>query len=119
MTFYTLFKRFFIDQDEYLSVKHELVPYADHFPFAAAGIPGVFLGRMNCTAGRFFHHRPDDTLIQISIPLCAKLIQAGCLGLVTLANAETMPFQVTIPKRLQLDIDNMWQEIFGGWEGFI
>ena len=109
----------FRERDEYLAVKHEIVPYADHFPLAAAGIPGVYLGRSNCTSGRFFHHRPDDTLARISIPLCTSLIQAGCLSLVTLANAETMPFQSTIPKSLLVEIEIMWQEIFGGWEGFI
>ena len=110
---------FFVDQDEYLSVKHEIVPYADHFPFTAAGIPAVYLGRSNCTSGRFFHHRPDDTLARISIPLCTKLIQAGCLSINALANAEVMPFQPSVPQNLQEDINTLWQEIFGGWDGFI
>ena len=115
----TFLNEFFIDQDEYLAVKHEILPYADHFPFAAAGIPAVYLGRSNCTSGRFFHHRPDDTLARISIPLCATLIKASCLSLVTLANADTMPFQPTVPRKIQADIEKKWQEIFGGWEGFI
>ncbi|MDA0349504.1 MAG: M28 family metallopeptidase [Verrucomicrobia bacterium] len=111
--------RFFMDQDEYLAVKHEIVPYTDQFPFAAAGIPGVYLGRSNCTSGRFFHHRPDDTLARVSIPLCAKLIQAACLSINTLANVEVMPFQPTVPEESKEEIDKLWQEIFGGWEGFI
>ena len=111
--------RFFIQQDEYLAVKHEIVPYTDQFPFAAAGIPGVYLGRSNCTAGRFFHHRPDDTLERISIPLCTRLIQAGCLSINTVANAEVLPFESSVPNDLQGDIHSMWQEIFGGWEGFV
>lgn len=110
--------RMFVEQDEYLAVKHEIVPYADHFPFAAAGIPGVYLGRSNCASGRFFHHRPDDTLSKISIPLCTKLIQVGCLSLFKLANAEVMPFQPTVAEESRAEIEKMWQEIFGGWEGF-
>ena len=113
------YNRMFVEEDEYPAVKHEIVPYADHFPFAAAGIPGVYLGRANCTSGRFFHHRPDDTVSKISIPLCAKLIQVGCLSVFRLANAEVMPFQPRVPENSRADIETMWQEIFGGWEGFV
>ena len=111
--------QFFVGEDEYLAVKHEIVPCADHFPFAAAGIPGVYLGRSNCASGRFFHHRPDDTFSRISIPLCAKLIRVGCLSLSTLANSKVMPFQTIVPEESQPKIEKMWQEIFGGWEGFV
>ena len=38
---------FFVDQDEYVIVKNEVVPYADHFPFAACGMPTAWLGRSN------------------------------------------------------------------------
>ena len=109
----------FVEQDEYLAIKHEIVPYADHFPFAAAGVPGVYLGRSNCASGRFFHHRPDDTVSRISIPLCTKLIQVGCLSLFALANSETLPFQPIIAEESRAEIEKLWQEIFGGWEGFI
>ena len=112
------FNRMFMGQDEYLAVKHEIVPYADHFPFAAAGIPGVYLGRSNCASGRFFHHRPDDTISKISIPLCTKLIQVGCQSLFKLANAESLPFRLIVSEDSQAEIEKMWQEIFGGWEGF-
>ena len=37
------------------------MPYADHFPFAAAGVSGMTLLRPNCAAGRFFHHRRTMT----------------------------------------------------------
>ena len=37
-----------------------VVPYADHFPFVAAGMPGVFHYRVNCDGGRFFRRRPDE-----------------------------------------------------------
>ena len=50
----------------YYQVITRVVPYADHFPFVAAGLPGVFHHRANCDSGRFFHHRPDDDLSRVS-----------------------------------------------------
>jgi len=79
---------FFVDQDNYVTIKNEVVPYADHFPFAAAGIPGVWLGRSNCTSGRFFHHRPDDTMSRIDVSLVSKLLNISCECLVKIAQAD-------------------------------
>ena len=109
---------FFVDQDEYVAVKHELVPYADHFLFAACGMPAAWLGRSNCTSGRFFHHRADDTISRIDIPLVAKLVNINRECLLELALADPLPFPTRMPEDLQFEIDNKWQELFGGWIGF-
>ena len=53
-----------------------VVPYADHFPFAAAGLPAVFHYRVNCNAGRFFHHRPDDDVSRVSVEVVARDVSA-------------------------------------------
>jgi aminopeptidase YwaD len=111
-------KSFFVEQDEYLTVKTEAVPYADHFPFAAAGVPAAWLGRSNCTSGRFFHHRPDDTISRIGMPLTAKLIDISRECLARLAAADQLPFPVNMPEDLRVEIEDKWQELFGGWEGF-
>ena len=110
--------RFFVEQDEYVTIKNEIEPYTDHFPFAAAGIPAVWLGRFNCTSGRFFHHRPDDVISRISIPLVTRLLNASRECLARIAGADTMPFPDRVPENLQVEIENKWQELFGGWEGF-
>jgi len=110
--------RFFVARDEYPVIKHELMPYADHFPFAAAGMPAVTLIRSNCTAGRFFHHRPDDDISRIDTSLAAKLVQAGGEALAEIAATKTMPFPARITGELRAKIEKKWLELFGGWEGF-
>jgi hypothetical protein len=114
----TYLNSFFVDHDEYINVKNELVPYADHFPFAAAGIPAAWLGRSNCTSGRFFHHRPDDTLSRIGIALVARLANISRECLASIAQTDPLPFPGRLPQELHVEIEKMWQEIFGGWTGF-
>ena len=109
---------FFVGQDEYVTVKNEVVPYADHFPFAASGMPAAWLGRSNCTSGRFFHHRPDDTMSRIGISLVAKLLNISRECLTRIALEDPLPFPPRMPEDLQIEIENKWQELFGGWVGF-
>ena len=110
--------RQFIEQEEYVIIKDEAFPYADHFPLAACGVPGAWVGRSNCTSGRFFHHRPDDTIAQIDIPLMAKMLRIGGKCLTDIAAADSLPFSTSIPKNLQVEIEKKWQGLFGGWKGF-
>jgi hypothetical protein len=108
----------FARHDEYVSVKQEAVPYADHFPFAACGVPAAWLGRSNCTSGRFFHHRPDDDISRIGMTLSAKLVDASRECVERIAAADPLPFPAGMPEGLQVEIENKWQELFGGWAGF-
>lgn len=103
--------RFFRDRGEYVAIKNEVVPYADHFPFLAAGIPSVWVSRSNCAAGRFFHHRPDDTLSRVDCSLAARLAEIGCECLC----GDPLPFPGRLPPGLQADVGKKWQELFGGW----
>jgi len=103
---------------EYVRVVHDVIPYADHFPFVAAGVPAAWIGRNNCTAGRFFHHRPDDDLSRVSCDLVARLTTAASLGLLDLANAEVLPFAGTADGPWRGEAARMWDELFGGWAGF-
>jgi hypothetical protein len=108
----------FIAQDEYIKIKHEVIPYADHFPFAAAGVTSAWLTRANCSAGRFFHHRPDDNASRLSLPVLATMFTICRQCLTQLATAYALPFPTEIPKAVQTEIDRQWQELFGGWRGF-
>jgi hypothetical protein len=92
-----------------------IVPYADHFPFVAAGVPGVWLGRNNCTAGRFFHHRPDDDPSRLSIPLMGRLLDAAAEMLAGLCVAPRLPFPVAIPAGQARAVERFWSDLFGGW----
>lgn len=92
-----------------------VMPYADHFPFLAAGIPAAFLSRNNCTAGRFFHHRPDDDLSRVSTHLMAGLVDAGAALLSDLAEVDPFPFPRRIPSEQAAQTQRVWEDLFGGW----
>jgi aminopeptidase YwaD len=93
-----------------------LLPYADHFPFVAAGVPGLTLMRPNCAAGRFFHHRPDDDLSRVSPAIMASSLNAVADFTADLAAAETLPFPIAIPAGEQAPVAAYWQDLFGGWD---
>jgi hypothetical protein len=105
----------FAKRDLYPLFKEELVPYADHFPFVAAGAPGLWMGRSNCAGGRFFHHRPDDDMSRVSTAVMASHLDAVAGGMATLANARKMPFPTAIPENKKSAISSMWNDLFGGW----
>lgn len=93
-----------------------LVPYADHFPFVAAGVPGLWMWRPNCPGGRFFHHRPDDDLSRLSIPLMSRLLAALVEFEGELANVPDLPFGRAIPVHQADLVKPYWDDLFGGWE---
>jgi hypothetical protein len=101
--------------DLYVKVNTGVMPYADHFPFVAAGVPAASLIRWNCTAGRFFHHRPDDDLTRVSVPLTVRVLDASLAAIVELASAERMPFAREIPADQAGAAELFWNDLFGGW----
>lgn len=107
----------FARHDQHLQWTHEIVPYADHFPFVAAGVPGLYLGRQNCTAGRFFHHRPDDDLTRVDPVRMAALLNAVADCIDDWATAETLPFAAAMPADQQAAVTACWEDLFGGWSG--
>lgn len=92
-----------------------VVPYADHFPFIAAGLPGVFHYRVNCDGGRFFHHRPDDDLTRVSPSVMARDLSAVATWMSAIANSDALPFTRGVPEAQRAEIDACWQDLFGGW----
>ena len=108
---------FFEKAGQYVRPDTEVVPYADHFPFAAAGVPGLFMHRCNCLAGRFFHHRPDDDMTRVSCPLVAELATCAAAVGADLARGGTLPFPKRIPAPQARQIKTFWDDLYGGWEG--
>lgn len=92
-----------------------VVPYADHFPFIAAGLPGVFHYRVNCDGGRFFHHRPDDDLTRVSPQVIARDVSAVASWLDGMAVADALPFTPGIPEAQHAEVAACWDDLFGGW----
>ena len=109
---------FFKAQEEYIKLNPEVIPYSDHFPFTACGIPSAWVTRVNCTSGRFFHHRPDDTLARVSPNKLAQLGSISHAILKEMATADALAFPARIPDAQQKEVNRQWQELFGAWQGF-
>jgi Iap family predicted aminopeptidase len=110
--------RHFAAGDLLVQVNRELIPYSDHFPFVVAGVPAAWIGRNNCIAGRFFHHRPDDDMTRVSCPLVASVVSATGGALAELATCDVLPFPSGLAGELRAGAAAMWDELFGGWAGF-
>jgi Zn-dependent M28 family amino/carboxypeptidase len=113
--FEAAFRRHFHAAGLYYRTVTSVVPYADHFPFIAAGLPGVFHYRINCDGGRFFHHRPDDDLTRVSPMVIARDVSVLATWFDELARADTLPFTPGIPEPQQAEIAARWADLFGGW----
>lgn len=93
-----------------------VLPYADHFPFVAAGVPGLTLMRPNCAGGRFFHHRPDDNLSRVDVNLMAASLDAVAEFTAAMAEIERLPFAAEILPEEQPAVAHCWADLFGGWD---
>jgi aminopeptidase YwaD len=105
----------YAEREIFAAVSTAVMPYADHFPFVAAGVPAATLIRSNCKAGRFFHHRPDDDLSRVSVEVAARVIDASAGLLVDLAGREALPFSRLIPSDQAAGVARYWDDLFGGW----
>ncbi|HRJ47688.1 MAG TPA: M28 family peptidase [Opitutaceae bacterium] len=111
-----LLPAYFARHGQYYRREPGVLPYADHFPFTAAGVPGVTLMRPNCAGGRFFHHRPDDDLSRVDPKLMATLLNAVAALVADLAAAEALPFAPIILENERAAIAHCWDDLFGGWQ---
>ncbi|MDD5727385.1 MAG: hypothetical protein PHV59_02365, partial [Victivallales bacterium] len=109
-----LLKQHFQRQDIYCKFSHDLVPYIDQFPFAVCGVPGLWLERLNCTAGMFYHHRPENSFDKISPEVLAGYVNAAAGFIADLANADKLP-PGGVPLVQRAEIEKCWQDLFGGW----
>jgi len=109
------FRPYFRAANLYYQTITSVVPYADHFPFAAAGLPAVFHYRVNCNAGRFFHHRPDDDVSRVSVEVVARDLSAVATWLDEMATIDRLPFTLGIPAEDRAAIAACWEDLFGGW----
>jgi hypothetical protein len=108
-------KPWFAARGLYPSIQTGLVPYADHFPFVAAGVPGIWMWRPNCANGRFFHHRPDDDTSRICFTTMTRHLDAIAAGIADLAERPELPFPAAIPEKQKKAVSAMWDDLFGGW----
>ncbi len=104
--------------DIYVMPAPDISPYGDHFPFVAAGMAAACIGRDNCAAGRFFHHRPDDDLSRVSCELAAQTVAAIGQGAALLAAEQGWPCTLQTETHLRRQVNRGWKEMFGGWSGW-
>ena len=90
-------------------------PYTDQFPFAACGVPGLWLFRKNCFAGIYFHHRVDNTPDIIGFDQAAGQVLAAAELLSGLADADDIAPYRGIPAELQKKIDALFGSVYGGF----
>jgi len=107
--------RCFKNEGQYFRREQGVMPYADHFPFNAAGIPGLTLMRLNCAAGRFFHHRADDDMSRLDYAIMASSLNAVAAFANDTARADKLPFELAIGAEDRPDISRCWEDLFGGW----
>ena len=91
------------------------MPYTDQFPFAACGVPGIWVGRNNCTSGAFYHHRTDNTIDKIDFDAAARCVTAGAKLLSQLADTEDVTQYAGIPGGQRAEIASLFQEVYGGF----
>ncbi len=97
-------------------VEHaEPCPYTDQFPFAACGVPGMWLFRRNCTGGVYFHHRVDNTPDIIGFEQAADQLHAAIALVSGLADTEDISAFRGIPAEQQKKIDSLFQAVYGGF----
>ena len=117
-TFSRLLAEVFHHHDFYYIQQQAVFPYTDQFPFAAAGVPGLWLNRRNCTSGAFYHHRADDNMDHIDPALVAAQLDAAAAFLTQVAEADDAAFAEGIPAETQREIAQVWNDLYGGWQGF-
>ena len=107
---------YFAHRGQYFLRQMGVLPYADHFPFVAAGVAGLTLMRLNCSSGRFFHHRADDDMSRVDVNVMAASLNAVASFIADMAMAEALPFDPVISAEESVAVANCWEDLFGGWE---
>ncbi len=94
--------------------KTATMPFADHFPFSAFGIPSVTLMRPNMDGGmRWQHHSAQDNLENVSATELAKVIQAVSAVAGELARSPRWPFSRGLARQQRPETARMAHELFG------
>ena len=91
-------------------------PCNDLFPFTVCGVPGVTVMRNNCEVGKFYHHRPDNNLSNISTEIAAELAIASAKLIEELANSDDPRNLYTVNKVANDTVLELWEENYGGWK---
>jgi hypothetical protein len=90
------------------------MPFADHFPFSAFGIPSVTFMRPNMDGGmRWQHHSAQDTLDNVSADELIRVVRAVSVVTGELARAAHWPFRRGLAREQRAETARMANELFG------
>lgn len=106
---------YFQKEDIYYKEQYEPSPYTDQFPFAACGVPGVWVNRQNCTAGKFYHHRPDNKIDKLDFGVSTQFVNAAFGLLEFLGDADDITPYVGIPAEQRPQISALFDNVYGGF----
>jgi len=94
------------------SVHSDVSPYQDMFPFAAAGVPGVWFTRKTHEGGYWYHHSSHSTLENCCMEQIARTAETASDIVGRLANADGWPFQRRISAPLKRKIEQYRREFY-------
>jgi carboxypeptidase Q len=90
------------------------IPFADHFPFSAFGVPSVTLMRPNMNSGmRWQHHSAQDDLSNVSSEELVRVVRAMATVTTTLAGKAKWPFTRGVAPEQRAETARLAQELFG------
>ena len=90
------------------------MPFADHFPFSAFGVPAVTFMRPNMDSGmRWQHHSAHDNLRNVSIEELQRVIRAVDRVSLELARSARWSFPRGVAPENQAETDRLARELFG------
>jgi hypothetical protein len=90
------------------------MPFADHFPFSAFGVPAVTFMRPNMDSGmRWQHHSAQDNLENVSVGELSRVSRAIAGVVCALAKALRWRFDRGVAPDQQAETDRLARELFG------
>jgi hypothetical protein len=90
------------------------MPFADHFPFSAFGVPSVTFMRPNMDSGmRWQHHSSQDNLGNVSLIELRRVIRAVGGVTAALAKSDRWPFKRGVAPEQRAETSRMARELFG------
>lgn len=104
--------KIFHDNGIYFHADFTPCAFTDQFPFAACGVPGIWITRKNCTEGLVYHHREDNTCDKIDFARSANCVTAAANFLLDLSNQDAWDQLGGIPEDQQEQINRLFHEIY-------
>lgn len=94
--------------------RNATMPFADHFPFSAFGVPSVTFMRPNMDGGmRWQHHSAQDALDNVSADELIRVVCAVAQVTGELARATRWPFPRGLAPEQRAETARMAKELFG------